>query len=205
MIHSLVSALPQFEAVLSTGLVHPFVLYLSLCRLVGQLAYLGSGLIPPVLDSYNHNDLRKNFEQCREFIIRMLDEGVHEAYSSIPFRLQDDIFTVEFSGDWMMRSVFLGMRIPTSISEKEVSLWVENSWIGSKSKIQAMREKRILGPERQTVDGEAEITPARGIVLFRLTIDPQFIVPNEELQLFNTAEPQSPARPSEILLYVKNR
>lgn len=205
MIHNLVSALPQFEAVLNTGVIHPFILYQSLCRLVGQLSYLGSGMTPPVLDSYNHNDLRNNFEQCREFIIRMVDEGVHETYSSIPFSLQDDVFTVDFSGDWMTRTVFLGMHIPTSISEKEVSLWVENSWIGSKSKIPAMRQKRILGPERQAVDGEADITPARGMVLFRLTVDPQFIVPNEELQLFNTAEPNSPARPSEVLLYVKNQ
>ena len=203
MIQSLVSALPQFEAVLNTGLVHPFVLYRSLCSLVGQLAYLGNGLVP-VLDSYNHNDLQKNFEQCREYIIRMVEEGVSETYSAIPFKLQEDIFSVEFSGDWMGRSVFLGIRVPTGISEKEVGLWIKKSWIGSKSKIAGMQEKRILGTDRQPLNGETDIAVGRGAMLFRLNIDPQFIVPNEELQLFNTAEPQSPAQPREILLYVKN-
>lgn len=204
MIHSLVSALPQFEAVLNTGLAHPFVLYRALCSLVGQLAYLGNGLVP-VLDSYNHNDLQKNFEQCREYIIRMVEEGVSETYSTIPFQLQEDIFSVEFSGDWMGRSVFLGVRVPSGISEKEVGLWIEKSWIGSESKIPEMREKRILGAERQLRDAETDITIGRGTVLFRLIIDPKFIVPNEVIQLFNTAEPQSPSQPREILLYIKNR
>lgn len=204
MIHSLVSGLPQFEAVLSTQLVHPFVLYQSLCHLVGQLSYLGSGAIPPVLDRYNHNDMRSNFEQCREFLVRMVREGIHETFSSTPFHFQDDTFTINFSGDWMTRTVFMGMRVPAGVSEKDVCLWVGNSLIGSKSKIPAMRDKRILGPVRKVVDGDADITPTRGMVLFRLIIDPQFVVPNEELQLFNTAEPQSPARPGEVVLYVKN-
>ena len=203
MIHSLVSALPQFEALLNTGLAHPFALYRSLCALVGQLSYLGNGLVP-VLDSYNHNDLQKNFEQCREYIMRMVEEGVSEAYSTTAFKLQEDIFSVEFSGDWVGRSVFLGVRVPSGISEKEVGLWIEKSLIGSKSKIPEMQEKRILGAERQLLDGETDIAVGRGTLLFQLSTDLPFIVPNEELQLFNTAEPQSPAQPREILLYVKN-
>ena len=203
MIHSLVSALPQFEALLNTGLAHPFALYRSLCALVGQLSYLGNGLVP-VLDSYNHNDLQKNFEQCREYIMRMVEEGVSEAYSTTAFKLQEDIFSVEFSGDWVGRSVFLGVRVPSGISEKEVGLWIEKSLIGSKSKIPEMQEKRILGAERQLLDGETDIAVGRGTLLFQLSTDLPFIVPNEELQLFNTAEPQSPAQPRETLLYVKN-
>ena len=67
-----------------------------------------------------------------------------------------------------------------------------------------MQEKRILGAGRQLLDGETDITIGRGIVLFRLNIDPKFVVPGDALQLFNTAEPQSPAQPREVLLYVKN-
>src|SRR5262249_29733662 len=39
---SLVSALPQYEAVLQSGCAHPFLVYVALCSMAGQLAVLGT-------------------------------------------------------------------------------------------------------------------------------------------------------------------
>ena len=204
-IQSLVAALPAFEGVLFTGQSHPYPLYLALCHLVGQTAALGSGLIPPVLPAYNHKDLRYSFDQAREFVFRMIEEGIHEAYTAYPFTLRDNIFELNFSESWMDRKyVYLGVRGPSGMPEKEIIDWVRKSWIGTENRIPSMREKRILGPERQVVEGDREILPTRGVVLFQMAVDPEFIEPETNLQIFNTAETADASRPMEIVLYVKS-
>ncbi len=203
-IHSLVSGLPQFEAVLNTGASHPFPLYVSLCHLVGQMASLGTGMVPPVLPAYNHNDIRFSFDTAREFIFRMIEEGINEAYTGYPFTWVDNLFALNFAEAWMkQKHVYLGVRGPSGMGEKEIIQWIEKSWIGTVDHIPSMREKRILGPERKAIEGDRDIIPARGVVLFELTVDPEFIEPEQPLQIFNTTDTADLSRPMEILLYVK--
>jgi type VI secretion system protein ImpJ len=67
----------------------------------------------------------------------------------------------------------------------------------------AMREKRIRGAERHQIDGDADLVPDRGVVLFDLQANPTFIEPNEVLQIFHYEQPRE-HRPIEMVLYVKN-
>jgi len=204
LIQSMVAALPQFEAVLYTGVSHPYVLYLALCSLVGHLAALGTSLVPPVLAPYNHNDLRFAFEQAKEFAFRVLEEGIHEAYTTFPFTFDNGIFSLLFEGAWMTSHLVLGVRGQAGMTERDVMAWMEECLIGSRGHVQSLREKRILGAARQRIEGDQDLVPARGVLLFSLRADPEFIEPNEVLQILNTADRQGALRPAEIVLYVKN-
>ena len=204
-IQSMVAGLPQFEAIFNTGSSHPYPLFISLCHLVGQMASLGTGLVPPVLPAYNHNDIRFSFDSAREFIFRMIDEGIHEAYTGYAFALIDNKFSLNFSESWMgQKFVYLGVRGPSGMAEREILAWVQKSWIGTENHIPSMREKRILGPERKAIEGDRDIIPARGVVLFQLSVDPDYIEPEQTLQIFNTADAEDATRPMEIVLYVKS-
>jgi len=204
MIQGLVSDLPHFEAVLNTGASHPYPLYLSLCSLVGRLAGLGMGLIPPVLESYDHNDLRAAFEQAKEFIFRMIDEGILETHTPIPFGFDNGIFGLRLEEGWMTQTLVIGVRARAGMTEKDVLDWMEESLIGSSSKIESMKRKRILGASRKRIEGDKELIPVTGVVLFSVKAERQFIEPDELLQIFNTSDPAGKRSPAEIVLYVRN-
>ena len=111
---------------------------------------------------------------------------------------------MKFAQDWMKGKLFLGVRsTPGTASEKDLISWVKRSWIGTESKISVMQDKRILGPDRIHIERDEDIVPTRGTVLFSLKPDPEFIQPEEELQVFNPIDTKSAIRPTEVLLHVK--
>jgi type VI secretion system protein ImpJ len=202
-IQSLVCGLPQFEAVMNTGVVHPFELYKAFCVLAGHLAALGYSMVPPVFATYKHNDLYASFNQLQEFAFTMMEEGIPESYIAIPLQLVRKMFSVVFDGEWKDRRLFLAMRGPTGMSEKDVVEWGEHCRIGSESVMRSMREKRILGAGRQLIQSYEALVPARGVILFALEYDPQFIRLDEVLQVVNDNEAAG-LHPAEVILYVKN-
>ncbi|MDP9122069.1 MAG: type VI secretion system baseplate subunit TssK, partial [Acidobacteriota bacterium] len=205
MIHSLVAALPQFEAVLTTGMSHPFSLYLSLTTLVGQVAAVGRGMVPPVLEPYDHNDLYACFERCRQFIFRLIDEGILESYTGFSFYLEQGMWNLAFDEGWRGRSLVLGLRGQPGAAEREVVAWMEQCLIGSKANVESMRERRILGARRRRIEGDGDLVPASGVVLFALEADPEFVLGNQLLQVWNSADRGGASGAAELILYVKNR
>jgi type VI secretion system protein ImpJ len=204
MIQSLVSGLPAMEALLNSGVSHPFPLYMALCNGVGQIAALGRGLMPPVFSPYDHNDLKATFDQTLGFIANMIDEGILESHTPIPFELKGGIFSLTLESSWMTRELIIGIKAREGLSEKNILEWIEDSLIGSESAIESLKEKRILGATRNRIEGDEDLIPVRGVVLFAVDADPEFIEPNAELQIFNITESKMGFRPVEIVLYVKN-
>lgn len=201
-VHSLVAGLPQFEAVLGTGLSHPYPLYLALCSLAGQLSALGNSMAPPVFDMYRHADLRRTFTPVLDYAARMLAEGVPETYAAHPFEFKEGGFSRLFDGAWATKRLILGLRLPTGVSEREMITWSEQCLIGSESVIPSLRDKRILGAGRQFIEREGDLSPARGVVFFVLSADPQFVKAGEVLRIVGLGERGLAFRPLEIVLYV---
>jgi type VI secretion system protein ImpJ len=202
-IQSLVCGLPEFEAVMNTGVVHPFDLYKAFCALAGHLAGLGYSMVPPVFTTYKHNDLYASFNQLQDFAFTMMEEGIPESYIAIPFQLVKKTFSLVFDSEWKDRRLFLAIRGQTGMSEKDVVEWGEQCRIGSESVMRSMRDKRVLGARRQLIQSYELLVPARGVILFSLEYDPQFIRPDEVLQVVNDNQAAG-LHPAEILLYVKN-
>lgn len=202
-IQNLVCGLPQFEAVMNTGVSHPFELYKAFCLLAGNLAGLGYSMVPPVFAAYNHKDLYASFSQLQEFSFAMMEEGIPESYLAIPFQLVRKTFSLVFDNEWKGRRLFLAMRGQTGMSEQDVVAWGEQCRVGSESVMRSMRDKRILGASRVFIQSYEALVPARGVILFALDFDPQFIKPDETLQVVNDSEGAG-LHPAEIILYVKN-
>ena len=205
MIQSLVSALPQLEAVLGTGLAHPYALYLALLTVVGHVAGVGRALVPPALDPYDHADPWPGFMAARDFISRVIDEGIIESYTGFPFYLEGGIFSLAFDQVWRHRPLVLGVRGAAGARERDVVAWMEECLIGSQERIPSLRERRILGATRKRIDGEGDLVPATGVVLFALEAPPELVEPNKLLQIVDVGATDTAQRPIEIVLYVKSR
>lgn len=203
MIHSLMGSLPRLEAVLATGVAHPFALYLALCEVAGHAAAVGHGLIPPIFPAYDHADPMAAFARVRDFILRVASEGVSESYSPFRFYFEHGFYSLGFDESWRNLPLVLGVRGQAGMSEDETEAWVEQSLIGSQSLIPGMRDRRVLGARRRRIEREGDLVPAGGVLLFALEPDPEFIQPGQVLQVWNAADRGETPRVTEIVLYVK--
>lgn len=200
-VHNLVGELPAFEALYRSGASHPFPLYITMCSLLGHVAGLSAALVPPVLDPYDHNDLFASFNQVRNAIDKMLDEGIHESYEEHKFLVKGDEYHISFDPSWAGRQVVIGVRAPRGVSDQEMTAWVGGSVIASRSAIMRLRDKRVTGAERNRIDSEADLVPPRGMTLFNLTPDTQYVKPGEDLVVINPGEGKP--RPESIVLFVR--
>jgi len=205
LIHAMVGALPAFEAALNTGNSHPYLLYLMLCHIVGDLAALGVGRVPPVLSAYRHDDPRFSFEEAKAFAFRMIDEGIIETHSAISFDFARGGFTLKLKTAWATPTLMIGVRGRIGAMEEELSRWMAESLIASDTRIESLKERRILGATRQRVGGADELVPARGMLLYEVANDSEFIEAERQLVVFNPSDPENRQGPAEVILYVKNR
>lgn len=203
LVHSLVAALPPFEALLRSGAAHPFTLYLALCSLVGHLAAVGRSLVPPALEPYDHDDPRASFEEARAFIEQALREGLSESYTAYTFYLAEESFFLKFDSNWMSRSLILGVRGRSGAQEREVEAWVEGAVIASKSRVPELQQNRVRGVTRKRIEADADLVPARGVLLYSIGVDQRLVIPEELLEIKNPDDPSGKLRPVEIVLYVR--
>lgn len=205
MVHAMVGALPAFEAALRCGASHPFPLYLTLCTLLGHVAGLGRSLVPPVLEPYDHNDLYATFEQVRIALFQAVDEGIHEGYTAYAFAYEEGAFRLRFDAEWMNRPLILGVKAPLGVPEAEMVAWMSASLIAARPRIDDLWDRRVVGAKRKRIEAEIDMVPIRGVSLYNLTADPEFVTPGEELEIRNLDDREGKRRPDEIVLYVRTK
>jgi type VI secretion system protein ImpJ len=199
-LHSMVSHLPYFEAVLETELIHPYPLYLALSSLCGPLSLLRAGAVPPPPVPYRHTNLHATFATLVAQIDGML-EAVSQTYREMKFQYQDGVFTHLIEPEWLGERLVIGLRAQ---SERDLLAWMEGALIGSDTILGPLREKRVLGAQRMRIERAEEfgLDAGGGITLFAIRVDPNFILPNRPLMIFNPSESAAARGPSEVILYV---
>lgn len=203
-IHGLVAGLPVLEALLKTDRCHPFSLYMALTQITGHMTVVGGALVPPVLAPYDHDNPRAAFAAACEFATQMLDR-ISETYTAIQFEEADGVFSLTLDPEWCEEDLTIGVRARAEMTEADVIAWMESALVGSDSVIRAMRERRVLGAPRARIDREEalDVVPTRGVVLFKIEVNFDDIVPGERLSILSGDRGRREP-PREIVLYVRN-
>ncbi|MDQ1558713.1 MAG: type secretion system protein ImpJ [Pyrinomonadaceae bacterium] len=199
-IRSLTATLPYLEAMLYTETSHPYPLYLALCSMAGQLAGLGTKPVPNT-PYYIHDDPYAAFEPLLQFIEQAIREGLSSPYEAFVFTYQEGVYQRRFRTEWKHRRTVLSLRAQPGVATEEMVNWGRTCLIGSEGHLRAMMEKRILGAKRTHIEGDEDLAASRGVVLFLLSGESEFIEPDKVLQIFNRSEHE--ARPVEIVLHVR--
>lgn len=197
--------LPPFEALLATGTSHPQALYVALTAIAGAVAAVGSQPMPPVFPAYDHLNLRRSFAEVIRFITQSLAEGISEAFTALPFKNENNLFSLNFEREWTRRVLIIGFKGAPGASDHQITEWVTSSLIGTASRFRVLRERRLLGAQRTPIDRYEGLVATRGMLLFQIQANPDFIVPNEVLQIGNSVEKAPGVRPAEAYLYVANK
>jgi type VI secretion system protein ImpJ len=207
IIRRLVAPLPQIEALLFTGVSHPFPVYLAFCAAAGQVASLDGHFDPPLFRPYDHDDLAATFKEVLDFIRGKVEAAVASTFTVHRFDYDQSAgaFHIRFNPEWGKKRLVLGMRTRPGMSESELARWgVEECVIGSRSKMESLRRKRISGAPRAVIERDEDLVPPRDVVLFSLVPDPEFVSADEDLLILNADERGREKRPSAIALYVRH-
>jgi len=205
LLSQLLVNLPPFEALLATGTSHPYALYVALTAVAGSVAGVGSQLMPPVFPAYDHLNPRRSFGEVVQFVNQSLSDGISEAFTALPFRNENGLFSLQFEREWTRRTVVVGFKGAPGATDQQINEWVASSLIGTASRFRVLRERRLLGASRTAIDRVEGLVATRGMLLYQLQVNPDFIVPSEPLVIGNSVEKPPGMRPAEAYLYVANK
>lgn len=203
-VQSMILGLPQLEALVYSGVIHPLQIYVALCAMTGQFTALGVSAFPPVPSPYDHADLRAVFNRPLGFLNQSLDR-VRPDYMTVPFTATDAGFRLKLKDSWVKRRLVVGLRVPDGVAEAATAKWFLNAQIGAAGRLESLLEQRILGAPRRPIDSDErmQIQPGRGMLLFTIDTLPEFAASGEFLEVANLGQKDDPARPAEMTLYLR--
>lgn len=208
LVRCLVAPLPQIEAVLATGVTHPYLVYLAFCAAAGQVATMGGNLEPPLFHAYDHDDLAATFMEVLGYIRGKVEAGAASSFTVHAFRYEDGegggVYSIDFDPAWATKRLVLGMRARPGVNETQLTDWGKDCIIGSRALMDALRRNRVRGARRSLIERDEDLVPPRDVLLFSLMPDPEYVEPGEVLQIFDAAGGRGQeTRPSAIVLYVR--
>ena len=197
--------LPLLEATLDTAPMQPLALYLALCAQLGPLAALRPGAVPLAPPAYVHADSHAAFDTVLDHLHGLAGE-VSQEWTSIPFDFDGETFTLAWRPAWMNARLVLGLR---GRGAPELRQWMEGATIGSRTVSASLRDRRVPGAVRQSIDGAPELGlregASGGATLFAVTVDAHAIVAGQDLLIGNDNNAVRALRPQEIVVYIKGQ
>ena len=205
LLRPLFTILPDFETLIHGPSVSPYTLHQKLCQLLGILATLRLSQIPPILPTYNHNDIDGTITPIFSLIQQCL-ASVEQHHITVPFEQKGRLFSLRLHKSYSTQILYVGLRAPKGMTEGELETWMNDAIITSDSGIEHVRSLRITGAKRRMLSRTEleELMPSRGVLIFEIIGDETYILFDQNLNILNPAD--SPEkRPSEINLYLRSQ
>jgi type VI secretion system protein ImpJ len=197
-----VQCLPPLEALIYSGQSHPHAIFTCLAHMSGALSTLKLGVIPPVFDFYQHNNLNVSFKKAIQFVSSIVDT-IQDGYTVVPFTRTDRLFSLKLSHELVSPIMVLGLKTPSGATDADMESWVSEAVIVTESYVKMAQDRRILGLKRRIIYAEESmrLVPMKGITLIAITYDPSFMRLDESLILFNLSDSEA-KRPLDVILYM---
>lgn len=197
--------LPGLEALLSCNQAHPLDLYVKMCDLAGQLSGLIPSEVPPSFEGYNHDDLQNSFQAIIKYIDFCL-QTLREGYTILKFTQEDRVFNLQLDRTIVADRMVIGIKAGLGMSIHDLVEWTTSAVVATKSFVNAIRDKRILGARRSVLDthDRMKLMPTHDTLLVEILYDRNYIDPLDVLQIFNVAD-RKEKRPKDIVMYVEKR
>ncbi len=131
-------------------------------------------------------------------------ESIEQSYSIFPFHQKERLFYLRLNGNQVQSKLYIGLRMPKGATESMMEEWMMDAVISSDFSVEMVRNRRITGARRIRIDEtlENEMMPNRGVVVFEVSFDPDFIALDQNLNIFNSNDLPD-RRPTELILHVR--
>lgn len=199
----LTSRILVLEALYNAGQCHPFEMFKELNISAGTYCTLSKTKVPPLFPGYNHNDLRGTFDPVMDFIDDIINT-VKSPSVSIAMEKEGRTFSKMLKPSYLESEyLIIGVSLDTEVTPAAGSSWIKGAVICAESAIRDVKEKRILGAERQLVEQVSNMGLISGEkqIFVRVKNDRNYLKGDEYLKIFNPSDTEH-NRPKDIFLYV---
>jgi type VI secretion system protein ImpJ len=202
----IIIALPRLESIIYSNEIHPYSLYEELANVLGSVAVLRPTEIFPVIQPYNHNDI----DSCLHPLIELIEHYVstiERGFVGIQFNKNDIFFHIYLKTEDLEACttgyLYIGLKVRETTNPEGIEIWVSGAVIVSDFAVNAVREKRTKGAEREIADRAdlEKLRPEAGVIVFKVKLNPDFIRAGQNLHIFNPGG-NSKVNPSEVILYI---
>ncbi len=199
-LRSLIRATLPIEALLKLDSVSPFLCYQYLLNIAAELAAINVEQTIPSLPKYDHENVLDVFSKLVAFCEKSITY-IKQPFVTIPFEKENNKFKLKIEKNWLNEPVFfVSIKKKFSQSDNELLKWINGVQIASESSIEIVRERRILGAERNVLERGENIVPPHGAIVLEIKSKDQYIAASEFLYFVNNTDENIP---EEIVFYVK--
>ena len=131
-----------------------------------------------------------------------LDE-ISQDYREFKLEYRHGAFEIVLQPEWMSPKFVVGLK---GQPERELIAWMSGAIVGSQSAYASLRERRVLGAERVSIESAQDlgVRASSGYTLFSIQADATLTLANEALVISNSTESATAQRPQEMVLFVKD-
>ena len=136
---------------INTPRVHPYNVYLELCRMAGELAVFDETREAPDLPVYDHDQLGICFFELSEQLERLLDSIIPTAYVRRPFEMVQNQLQCSLDEEWLSRDMDIYLGIEADYEEELVVEKVKAVKLAASEDIARINQRRLPGLRLQPV------------------------------------------------------
>lgn len=196
----LIKALLPMETMVHINNIRPFDLYRCVVQAVADVIATNPSQLIPRLPPYQHEDLYNTFYNLLEHISKVLNT-LKQKYTVIRFEQEGPLFKLKMQKEWLEQDkITIGIQRAFSSSDSDVLNWISSAQIASESMLQLIKDRRIIGAERQIEERGAYITQPNGMTLVSIKNNPSYIKSAEKLCIVNYSYP---IVPDSVVLYAE--
>ena len=141
--------------------VHPFSVYLELCRLAGELSVFEDGKKLVQVPLYDHDSLGKCFAETCRVIEALLEKIVASKFIKIDFVLREELLVAELEPAWLAPETEFYLAIETSMEEKDLRNRMVTMKLGTVKDIPVLVRRRLFGLDLEMLKRTPSGLPAR--------------------------------------------
>lgn len=171
-LHTIHGYLPYLRDAVDFGTVHPYPLYVEMCRFAGQLASFSSGNAEIEMPTFDHQDPGRCFGEVFGLVHRMLDELVPSNFARIPLIQEGFRYTADLREEWLETRNRFFAAIRADAPEALLERWFKaTAKVAARPRIDRIVEQRLRGVPTAKVDRPRVLPPRDGFVWFELMRD----------------------------------
>lgn len=196
----LIKALLPMEAMIHINNIRPFDLYKCVVQTAADVIATNPSQLIPRLPPYQHEDLYNTFYNLLEHVSKVLDT-LKQKYTVVHFEKEGPLFKLKMQKEWLEKGqITIGIQKAFSSSDSDVLNWISSAQIASESMLQLIKDRRIVGAERQVEERGAYITQPNGMTLVSVKNNQSYIKPAEKLCIVNYSYP---IVPDSVVIYAE--
>jgi type VI secretion system protein ImpJ len=168
-LHTIQGYVPTLREASEERWMHPYPLFIELCRFAGQLASFSSSQASIEFPKYDHLEPATCFGEIIPVIHRLLDELIPSNYARVPLVQEGFRYTGDLREEWLELRNRWYVCIRSDLEDSLIERWFRGTAkIAAKPRIDDIVSRRLRGVPTAKCDRPRVLPPREGFVYFEL-------------------------------------